>query len=398
MLHFAGALKSTPPLARLGFDLTAAAAAGLAGALLLLAASRDWRASPAIALPLAACGALWVWLVVAGGWSASRAVVAAKLTDAVLIGPPMLLAGLAVGGDAAALRRMGDAAIAIGVFTAATIAWGIAQGGVVLGGLPGANPEQVRVQYQVAGLVIASAAALSAIRAAAAESAVAAVCWLVLVAGLGAAALLPGGRTALMGLALAVAVAPAILPWRAGRRGRALLWPAAMLAGVAGLLAALAADPSLALGLRTLERLSEGELLVESARASLWRAALAEGGAALPFGLGTGGFAIAAGHGDWRGLHPHNHALEALAEGGLPGLVLWLAAFGGGAAAALALAARAAPWRAAYTAALVLPVALTVMVSTDLGNRMAWFALGLALGLGVTARPRHVPALRQAGV
>jgi hypothetical protein len=27
------------------------------------------------------------------------------------------------------------------------------------------------------------------------------------------------------------------------------------------------------------------------------------------------------------------------------------------------------------------------MVSTDLGNRMAWFALGLALSLGVTATP-----------
>jgi hypothetical protein len=49
-------------------------------------------------------------------------------------------------------------------------------------------------------------------------------------------------------------------------------------------------------------------------------------------------------------------------------------------------------------AALALPVALSVMVSTDLGNRMAWFALGLALGLGVSATPRHVPALRQAGL
>jgi cell division protein FtsW (lipid II flippase) len=43
--------------------------------------------------------------------------------------------------------------------------------------------------------------------------------------------------------------------------------------------------------------------------------------------------------------------------------------------------------RQARIAAMVLPVALTIMVSTDLGNRMAWFALGLALSLGVTARP-----------
>jgi hypothetical protein len=32
---------------------------------------------------------------------------------------------------------------------------------------------------------------------------------------------------------------------------------------------------------------------------------------------------------------------------------------------------------------LVLPVAVTVMVSTVLSNRMAWFALGLALSLAV---------------
>ena len=346
ILHFAGALKSAPPLARLPFDLTAVAAALLLGALVLLAASRHWRAAPAIALPLAACGALWVWLVLAGGWSASRSVLAAKLTDAVLIGPPMLFAGLAIAGDAAALRRMADAAIAIGAFTAAAVAWGIATDGVVLGGPPGASPEQVRVQYQVAGLAIASAAALAAIRAAEARGG-AALCWLVVVGGLAAAALLPGGRTALASLALAVAVAPAILPWRARRRCRALLWPAGMACGGAALLVAVLADPSLSFGLRTLERLTEGALVQESARASLWGAALGEGGAALPWGLGTGGFAIAAGHGDWRGLHPHNHALEALAEGGLPGLLLWLAAFGGGAVAAGAQAARAAPWRAA---------------------------------------------------
>jgi cell division protein FtsW (lipid II flippase) len=47
-----------------------------------------------------------------------------------------------------------------------------------------------------------------------------------------------------------------------------------------------------------------------------------------------------------------------------------------------------APHRVAEVAAMVLPVALTVMVSTDLGNRMAWFALGLALSLGVTATAR----------
>jgi hypothetical protein len=47
---------------------------------------------------------------------------------------------------------------------------------------------------------------------------------------------------------------------------------------------------------------------------------------------------------------------------------------------------RTAPsWRVARILMLCLPMAVTLQVSTDLGNRMAWLTLGLALGIGVTA-------------
>ena len=396
VLHFAGALKSAPALSALPFDITVVAAAGLLGALALLAIDRDWRADRRLAVPLMGCGGLWLWMAIAGAWSPSGEILAAKLPDAVLVAPAMLMAGMAVAGDGATLRRCADAVLAIGVFVAASIAWGLAADRVVLGGLPGANPEQVRVQYQIAGLAIASAGALAAVRSAEAMRMRARVGWLLVVAALSGSALLPGGRAALIALAIALALAPAILLWRTGRRMVAFLWPLAVGLGMAALVAAILSDPPLASGLRTVERLAEGEVAQASGRLSLWRVAREEGGAALPFGLGTGGFTIAAGFGERRGMYPHNHLLEALAEGGLPGLVLWLLAFGGGAVAALALGARVAAWRAARVAALVLPMALTVMVSTDLGNRMAWFALGLALGLGISSAPRHVSAVRQA--
>ncbi len=396
-LHFAGALKSAPLLAALPFDLTAAAALMLLAVLAPFAAGRDWRADRIMALPLAACGALWVWLVLAGAWSPSATILRAKLLDAVLLGPAMLAAGLLVAGDGRALRALGDAALGIGVFVAAAIAWGITTDRVVLGGAPGAHPDLVRVQYQIAGLAIASAAALAAVRAAEARAWPARAGWLGLVGLLGAAALLPGGRAALAALALALMAAPAIALWRAGRRGVALLWPGAVLGAVAGVLALILADPTLTAGLRTVERLAEGDVAQSSGRLALWGTALDQGAAALPFGLGTGGFTMAAGFGERRGMYPHNHALEALAEGGLPGVALWLLAFGGGAVAAVLLGARTEGWRAARVAALVLPVALSVMVSTDLGNRMAWFALGLALGLGLRSGGRDVRALRQAG-
>ncbi|MES2711098.1 MAG: O-antigen ligase family protein [Pseudomonadota bacterium] len=197
--------------------------------------------------------------------------------------------------------------------------------------------------------------------------------------------MLPGGRAGLLALALAIAAAPALLLWRGGARLAGLGWPVV----VAGLGAAawlvLLIAPDLVDGLRTLERLTENRLGDEAGRLPLWNAALRWAGEA-PLGLGAGSFGIATGSGDTRRLHPHNHALESLAEGGWPALLLWLGAFGGAGLAAFGGGARAAPGRAAMVAALTLPMLLTVMVSTDLGNRMAWLALGLALSLRVEAR------------
>ena len=214
--------------------------------------------------------------------------------------------------------------------------------------------------------------------------------WLAIVVSLGVAALLPGGRTALVALLLGVTLAPMLRLGLAGRRRAAALWGGlCLLAGLAFVLR-LALNPEEVEGLRTLERLT-GDAAGLDARIGLWAAALDWAGRAAPLGLGTGGFTIAAGHGERRGLYPHNHALEALAEGGLPALVFWLMAFGGGVLATIQLARSAEPETVARIAALTLPVALTVMVSTDLGNRMAWFALGLALSLGVVARPFQAP-------
>ncbi|MDI3309434.1 MAG: O-antigen ligase family protein [Acetobacteraceae bacterium] len=390
VLHFAGALKSVPPVAALPVDLTAAAAVLLLPCLPLLALDRRWRLDRALALPLASAALLLLWLVLAGSWSASRVVLAEKLPQVVLLGPPMLVAGLLVGADAPARRRFCATVVAIGLVVGAAVAWGLATDQVVLGGEVGADPARIRVQYQLAGLAIACAAGLAAVRLVEVRGA-ARLAWALTVLALAAAVLLPGGRAALLGLGLAVAGAPALLLWLQGRRLAALLWTAGVaVLGLGGLFALRATAPVWADELRTLERLFGDPATEIPARLILWGEALRWGGLAAPFGLGTGGFNLAAGVGDDRSLHPHNHALEMLAEAGLPGLLLWLLAFGGGAGLALARAGRVAPGRAARIAALTLPVALTAMVSTDLGNRMAWFALGLLLSLGLEAERRNV--------
>jgi O-antigen ligase len=197
------------------------------------------------------------------------------------------------------------------------------------------------------------------------------------------AVLLPGGRAAFLALGLTVALAPTVRWVLQGRVGPALLWLMAAPLGAAAGLGLLWLDPERAEGLATLERLFRDTGGVDSARDILWAEAWRWGGLA---GLGPGGFPVAAGVGQNRGLHPHNHAIEALVEGGAVGLLLWLAAFGGAALFGLSRLSRVEPDRVAAILALTLPLMLTAMVSTDLGNRMVWFALGLGLSLGVEAR------------
>jgi len=150
VLHFAGALKSVPALAGLPFDLTALAMVLLLPSLAALLLVRRWRLGPGLALPLAAALALLAWLVLAGVWSASGEVLEQKLPAVVLLAPPMLLAGLLVGADAATLRRFCAATLAVGVLVAAGVTGGVLTHQVQLGGMAG-DTDLVRVQYQLAG-------------------------------------------------------------------------------------------------------------------------------------------------------------------------------------------------------------------------------------------------------
>jgi O-antigen ligase len=384
-LQFAGALKGAPLVAALPFDITILSLLLLPPLLVLLLLTRRWWLHPVLAPSLAGAAGLWLWLVLAGTWSASHDILSAKLPEVVLLAPLMLLAGLAVGADAGARRGLVAVALFTGPFVGASVAWGLAHGAVVLGGAVSANPELVRVQYQLAGLAIACAAGLGALRAVEAATWPSRLIWLGFVAAMAVAVLLPGGRTALLSLGVCVALVPALRCWSAARPGAALGWLLLAAAGGALAMAALLLDPGRADGLRTLERFTQGDM-ESSARPALWGAAMAWGGEAWPFGLGTGGFTLAAGYGERRGLYPHNHLLEAWAEGGLPGLLFWLLCFGGAALVPLARLRRMAPGRLAQVAALALPVAMAAMVSTDLGNRMVWFALGLVLSTGVVAR------------
>ncbi|MCX8133589.1 MAG: O-antigen ligase domain-containing protein [Roseococcus sp.] len=390
VLHFAGALKAAGFLHALPLDLTALALAATLGLLALLLAAREPVAGRGVGLVLAAAAALWLWWVLSAAWSPWPEEARKRLLDMALLGPVMLAAGLLAGAEERARRGFVAATLVIGPFVGLVIAHGLATDSIVLGGEIGRDPARVRVAYQIAGLAIACAGGLAALRVVTARG-WARLFWLGLLLGLGAAVLLPGGRAAFLGMLATVALGPALLLVLLRRPGRALLWLGLALGGGAGLLALVMLDPGRAENLATLERLLRGMGDAPSARDQIWGTAWRLGGWT---GLGPGGFPIALGAGQDRGFHPHNHAIEAMVEGGAVGLLLWLLVFPGGALLAAARARQVAPARAAEIFALCLPVAISVMVSTDLGNRMAWLTLGLALSLGVEMRPRRAWAAR----
>jgi O-antigen ligase len=383
LLHLAGALKSIPLIGALPIDFTIFSIALALPLLILCAITRRWLVAPEIGLPFLAIGALWLWLILAGCWSASGAVLAAKLPEITLFGPIMLFAGLVIAGDSAALRGFCAGVLGAGAAVAVSLAANLAVDRVALGGLPGADPEKWRIAYQVTGLAIAMAAALAAVHWAEARGAVPRLFWLGAALALALAALLPGARAALVALGLCLAFGPVLVLRGRQRPGQAALWLFAVCGLIGAALVLLGGETNQTA--RTVQRIFVPNMLESSGRLPLWAEALNLAGQAMPFGLGTGGFSLAAGFGEWRGRHPHNLGIEALVEAGLPGFALWLIAFGGAALVFWRLGRSAPSWRVARLLMLCLPMAVTLQVSTDLGNRMAWLTLGLALGIGVTA-------------
>lgn len=387
-LQFAAALKGLPGLAHVPFDLTPpllALVLGLAAARLVLHPHRIGAEAAAV-VGLQALLALW--LVTAGAWSGGPETLPRKLAEIALLAPAMVLAGLAVAAHPAAFAAFAGGCAAIGLAVALAVPAAVAAGIAVLGGA--ADAETIRVQYQVATLALAAAAAVLAAGAVTAQGP-GRMLRTVGVAGLALAALATGGRAGLAGLAAAVVLAPAAVLAARGRRHAAL----ALAAGIA---VALASGLALVLALtdptgvpRTLARWLDGALGAGAVRPALWAEAWR---LAAPLGLGPAGFAPAAGFGDARGWHPHNLGLEALAEGGVPAAVLLLAIL---LVCGMALVRRARdvpPAQLGATVGFACVALAQAATSTDLGNRMAWLWVGLIAGLAVRAEPRHavVPA------
>lgn len=397
LLIFVGVLKSLPGVASAPIDITPV----LLGLTLLHLAfalvSRRIVLAPALPVLflLHACFALLA--ITSAGTSPGREIVPDKLRDVVLVAPVMMAIGAAVAADATAFRRFLLAAKllgpAMGGFIAAAFTLGLVNVIVQFGGRGSVQTQ--RVQYQLANLLIALAASAYAIAVlrtrGPARLGNAAMTGL-----LAFAALIPGGRSGFIGLCLTVVVTPCLYLWHRGRRRLALALAVGLTAALALGVATLFASTQFASGLRTVERLTQGDG-EGGGRMALWQAAFRLVGGNGFWGVGFGGYTPAAGWGVTREYYPHNLFIESMVELGLPGLLLfsgiWLTAWGGWlrAAARLATDAKGAEQWAA-TAGFGLIMLIYVSVSTDLGNPLMWFALGLLAGCGGASWSRWQPA------
>ena len=393
LLLFVGVLKSLPGVARAPIDITPVLFGLTALHLAFALACRRYVLAPAVPVLFGLHAALALLAVLSAGVSQGREIFPDKLRDLVLVAPAMLTIGVAVAADPRAFRRFLLAAKVIGplmgAFIAAAFSLGLVDVVIQFGGRGSVATQ--RVQYQITNLLLALAASSYAVAVLRTRGVLrlANVAMAMLVA---IAALIPGGRAGFVGLVLATILAPCLVLWHRGQRARA----AGVLLLLAGLgtmaVAVLLASSQLASGLRTVERFTQGGIGESSARLPLWRAAFALIAQNGPFGVGFGAYTPSAGWGTARGLYPHNVFIEALVELGLAGFVLYVGIWATAGLGWLAAGRRAGAEQWAASAALGLIMLIMISVSTNLGNPLPWFALGVLAGSGVGSASRWPPA------
>lgn len=389
LLLFVGVLKSLPGVARAPVDITPVLFAITLVHLAFAFASRKFLLPAAVAVLFALQGGLALLAILSSGASQGREIFPDKLRDVVLVAPVMMAIGVAVAADARAFRRFLLAAKIFGpamaAFIVAAFSLGLVDVVIQFGGH--GNVATQRVQYQLTNLLIALAASSYA-AAAMRSGGVLRLCNAGMAVLMAFAALIPGGRSGFIGLCLATLLAPCLVLWHRGQRRRAFAVAAVLVGLGTVVIAALFASAELAGGLRTVERFTQGGIGESSARLPLWRAAFAliEGNG--PLGVGFGAYTPSAGWGTARDLYPHNLFIEALVELGLPGLLLYAGIWASAWVGWLAARRRAGTEQWATSAAIGVIFLILVSVSTDLGNPLPWFALGLLAASGAASVSR----------
>lgn len=360
--------------------------AGVTGLITLFRISPRFPVLPPVLIPLAFWSAFAVWAALGAIWSTSPGIVGGKLLLFFGVTLAFLVFGICVGFAAAAFDSFERALFTIGLATAVAV-FLFANRDISHFSIDQASQALMTFKdsYQPVTLCISLAAmvALAHVLAGAhgrKRTLAWGAAWLFLTAGM----LAGGGRGAAIGGALAQVTVFVFAMFVFRReRGSSRLLGVLLIAPFFGI-AALSAGSLLQF--RGIERLASiaNSTTDKTGRDELWSAALKMADANPVFGAGFGSFQGSANNLQEAGHYPHNVFLELLAENGLIGFTLFLAAL---VTAVFATTRRAGtiPFThvAIWLGFLVCTLFQMNVTGTITGREFA-FVLGLSVGL--TAR------------
>ena len=373
-LHFSGSIKSLPGIAKLPVDVTAVFICTTSTIYVIRAFFMRIFISRLAAFHLLLQSLLTFYFLVMAFQTNSSEIIYQKMFQLTVLGFMMTLFSFAVSSSTipfdAFLRASSFLGLLCSIVVPITLVFGFSVRGGPVGG------EVTRIQYQLVGLLLASASVIVATHLI--------LTWplncirkLVVLHVLTCSSAFLGGRASFVSQLFAPVFSTVLLYVR--RQGSVSLKPFFMVLfgtfGTASLLFLIFVlfGRYIFVFLRIFEKIH----IDMDVRTQLWGMAASH---ASLFGLGAASFAPTMGLGDLRKWYPHNLVLEVLVEGGLPGFVLFCMLLLT-AVLALCLSRHSiSDEQLSVTAGFGWIFAAQILTSTDLANRMAWFWLGMMTG------------------
>lgn len=377
--HFSGAIKSIPGITNLPFDASSIFFGMSVTIYIFQASSSKVFLSLFGGVHLFLQSLLNLFLLFSAVKSNSSQILYEKLFHVTVIGFAMTILSLSVSSSEKAFKSFTSTCFFVGMLCSFIIPATLVFDFSVRGGP--VETEFSRVQYQLVGILFASAsviAATSLIESWPLHRLQKLFSLSLLVVG---SAIL-GGRASFFSLICSTLIAASLMYVKSTKqRPRSpLITLVLFLIGsyLFSFVLFLLGATELIVYLRLLKHLN----LDQDIRVMLWGMAVSK---ASVFGLGTASFAPTMGLGDLRRWYPHNLMLEALVELGVPGFMVFCMLLVTAISSLCICRHSISDNELSILAGFACICGAQIFTSTDLGNRMAWFWLGLLTGASCRA-------------
>ena len=373
MMHFAGALKSVIFLRDFPIDVTIVSFALCLVILALRFQIFIKNVSISASFYFLCLSLFCCYFLILATWTNMQSAGYQKLFDIIVLAPLITILAVSVGSNANAFDGFCKAVVIISIFVFIASLGTLLLGYAKIGG--SIDNNTVRIQYQLVGLLFASGAVISA-SSFANEFPKKAVRHISVFFVFLLGNFFTGGRAslaaALVGTLLSIVVLTVIQS-----QYRLKIYFLLVLVSSMCALSLLVFSHIFGIDFFGLRRVIEKGGIDFGVRAALWEIALSKASVS---GIGVAAFAAVAGLGDLRKWYVHHLWLESLVEGGIFGFVVFSLMIVT-AICSFVQGFRIIPVKQyAIVGGFMVIGFVQMFTSTDLGNRMGWFWLGLLTG------------------